>query len=162
MPRLTFLKSLGVVLLWGLLFIIVLTMISGARELMTPGAWIKQGFTYRLTPETRLEQSPTSLNRRRHLESLRQALWQFAATHNGQFPPQGGGDFLSRELWDVPETGGLRYLYVAGRSATDRTLILVYEPEIDSEQRFVLLANGDIVTMRSGEIVLSLNSELQQ
>jgi len=48
LPRLTFLRALALVLLWGLLFIIVLTMISGARELMTPGAWEKDGATYRL------------------------------------------------------------------------------------------------------------------
>jgi hypothetical protein len=30
------------------LFLLVLTMISGARELMTPGAWEKKGFTYQL------------------------------------------------------------------------------------------------------------------
>ncbi len=162
LPRLSFLKSLGVVLLWGILFIVVLTMISGARELMTPGAWIKQGFTYRLAPDTRPEQSSSAASRRKHLESLRQALWQFAATHDGQFPPQAGGDTLSRELWDVPETGGLRYLYVAGRKATDQAIILAYEPEIDSEQRLVLLANGDIVRMRSAEIVLLLNSESQR
>src|SRR5436305_12587438 len=48
LPRLSYLSALGVVVLWGLLFTLVLTMISGARELMTPGAWEKQGFTYRL------------------------------------------------------------------------------------------------------------------
>src|SRR5260370_29350241 len=53
LPRLTFFKALGVVLLWGLLFVIVLTMISGARELMTPGAWVKQGFTDKLSPDAR-------------------------------------------------------------------------------------------------------------
>jgi hypothetical protein len=46
LPKLTFLRALSVVLLWGLLFVIVLTMISGARELMTPGAWKKEGLTY--------------------------------------------------------------------------------------------------------------------
>jgi hypothetical protein len=48
MPRLTFGKAAAGVFLWGMLFIVVLTMISGARELMTPGAWEKQGFTYKL------------------------------------------------------------------------------------------------------------------
>src|SRR5262249_29563797 len=42
LPRLTFGKALAGVLLWGLLFVVVPTMISGARELMTPGAWQKQ------------------------------------------------------------------------------------------------------------------------
>lgn len=48
LPYLSYGKALGLVILWGLLFLIVLTMISGARELMTPGAWEKQGATYRL------------------------------------------------------------------------------------------------------------------
>ena len=50
LPRLTYGKALGLVSLWGLLFIVVLAMISGARELMTPGAWERQGATYRLVP----------------------------------------------------------------------------------------------------------------
>ena len=49
-PRLTYPKSVGLVALWGLLFVVVLTMISGARELMTPGAWKQEGATYRLVP----------------------------------------------------------------------------------------------------------------
>jgi hypothetical protein len=46
LPRLTYSKALAMVVLWGLLFVVVLTMISGARELMTPGAWKKNGITY--------------------------------------------------------------------------------------------------------------------
>jgi hypothetical protein len=48
LPRLTFWRSLAVVSLWGFLFVLVLTMISGARELMTPGAWERDGAIYRL------------------------------------------------------------------------------------------------------------------
>jgi hypothetical protein len=48
LPRLNYWRALGLVFLWGLLFSVVLSMISGARELMTPGAWEKQGATYRL------------------------------------------------------------------------------------------------------------------
>ena len=48
LPRLTYPKALVVAVLWGLLFVLVLTMISGARELMTPGAWERDGATYRL------------------------------------------------------------------------------------------------------------------
>src|SRR5437016_1584825 len=39
LPRLGYWRSVGLVGLWGLLFLVVLTMISGARELLTPGAW---------------------------------------------------------------------------------------------------------------------------
>ena len=47
-PWISYPKSLGVIVLWGLLFSVVLAMISGARELMTPGAWEQRGDTYRL------------------------------------------------------------------------------------------------------------------
>lgn len=50
LPPITLRTALAVTLLWGLLSIVVLTMISGARELMTPGAWVSQGMTYRLAP----------------------------------------------------------------------------------------------------------------
>jgi hypothetical protein len=49
LPLLNFWRALALVVLWGLLFVIVLTMISGARELMTPGAWEHNGATYKLT-----------------------------------------------------------------------------------------------------------------
>ena len=50
LPRLSYARALGLIVLWGLLFVLVLTMISGARELMTPGAWEKKGLTYKLVP----------------------------------------------------------------------------------------------------------------
>lgn len=50
LPPLRYGGALGLVALWSLLFVIVLTMISGARELMTPGAWVRQGMTYKLAP----------------------------------------------------------------------------------------------------------------
>ncbi len=52
LPRLSYGKSLGVVILWGLLFLVVLTMIAAAREMMTPGVWQRQGLLYRI-PEAR-------------------------------------------------------------------------------------------------------------
>lgn len=50
LPPLRYGGAFALVALWGLLFVIVLTMISGARELMTPGAWVRQGMTYKLAP----------------------------------------------------------------------------------------------------------------
>lgn len=46
LPRVSYGKALLMTIGWGLLFCIVLVMISGARELMTPGAWKKSGATY--------------------------------------------------------------------------------------------------------------------
>lgn len=51
LPKLTFVKACCVTLLWATLFVLVLTMISGARELLTPGAWRKKGVTYTIDPD---------------------------------------------------------------------------------------------------------------
>ncbi len=51
LPVIGYGRSLVLVLLLGLCFNIVLLMISGARELMTPGAWVKAGVTYQLQSE---------------------------------------------------------------------------------------------------------------
>ena len=48
LPQISYARALSLTLLWGTLFVVVLAMISGARELMTPGAWRKQGWTYQL------------------------------------------------------------------------------------------------------------------
>src|SRR5262249_53506513 len=117
LPRLTFLKALGVVVLWGLAFVIVLVMISGARELMTPGAWQKHGFTYKPAADAPPARAPAT-TRRQHFEQLRTVLLQFAATHGGRFPSQDELSAIPDELWEVPDAGGLRYRYVPGLSAT--------------------------------------------
>jgi hypothetical protein len=52
LPRLTYGKALAMLTLWGMLFVLVLTMVSGARELMTPGAWERDGVTHKLRERT--------------------------------------------------------------------------------------------------------------
>ena len=49
LPVLTFKRALAAVLLLSMLLAVVLTMIAGARELLTPGTWQKQGQTHRLS-----------------------------------------------------------------------------------------------------------------
>ena len=58
LPRLSLSKAFSVVVLSGLMFVVVLTMISGARELMTPGAWQKTGLTYTLKDRNEAEKTP--------------------------------------------------------------------------------------------------------
>jgi hypothetical protein len=153
LPRLSFGKALAGVVLWGLLFIIVLTMISGARELMTPGAWKKQGFTYRLaTAASDTSDDAAVVMRRQHLERLRGALLRYAATHNGRFPSQSDVTAVPPDWWEVPEAGGLRYLYVADLSAGGPDSLLAYEPELEPGRRFALLTSGDLVQMTSAQI----------
>ena len=149
LPELTYWRSLSLVVLWGLLFVVVLTMISGARELMTPGAWRKQGWTYKLAGA----ESPASASeeRRRGLEQLRQALWQYAAMHGGDFPPA-NDVAIPPTLWRLPGWPGLQFLYVPGRRAEEAGRLLVFEPAVEGETRLVLLTNGVIGTMTSAEI----------
>lgn len=145
LPRLSFGKALAGVVLWGMLFIIVLTMISGARELMTPGAWHKQGLTYQLADQD-LEA------RNQSLERLRFALWQYAAEHSGRFPDEREDRAVAPELWQVPGAAGMQYRYVAGLRAGESAGILVYEPALFGEKRLVLTADGRIATMPSDQI----------
>lgn len=156
LPRLSFGKALVGVCLWGLLFVIVLTMISGARELMTPGAWKKQDFNYKLANETPPVEPKPEAVRRQHLEKLRTALWQFAATHEGKFPVGEEITAIPSELLEMPNATGLRYIYKSGKSAGSFAELLVYEPEVDPEQRFALKTNGDILIMRSSSIQSAL------
>src|SRR5207245_6921730 len=80
LPRLTYRRALGLTALWGLVFVLVLTMISGARELMTPGAWAKQGLTYRLTNQRTTPSPQEQLDKLRYekLELVRDSLWRYA------------------------------------------------------------------------------------
>jgi len=48
LPRMTYGKAMGVIVLWGLLFLVVLTMIACTREMMTPGVWERQGLLYKI------------------------------------------------------------------------------------------------------------------
>ncbi len=164
LPRLSFGKTLVGVVLWGLMFFIVMAMISGARELMTPGAWKPNGFTYKLNaPAPPVTNAPAAVNaaageqllepRRKHLEELRQTLWHFAATHDGRFPSGDDLEEIPKDRWQIPGWAGFRYLYANGLKAGDKTgELLAWEPEIERERRWVLLTNGDIVQKSSDEI----------
>jgi hypothetical protein len=160
LPRLSYGKAVGVVVLWGLLFLLVLTMISGARELMTPGAWEKQGLTYRL-PGQAPSLPPDEFDRRREqkLAALRTALWQYAEAHGGQFPPDRSVGDIAPETWQVPDPSGMRYLYVSGQAAGRGMAPLAYEPEVFGSRRLVLLTNGDIRSLETAEILRALQGE---
>lgn len=154
LPELSYRRSLSFVVLWGLLFVIVLTMISGARELMTPGAWRKQGWTYQLASAAAAPAASTTdarQQRRAGLEQLRLALWQYAATHDGRFPSPGDAG-VDAQLWEIPGWPGVKFIAAPDRKAEEAGRLLVYEPELDGDERQVLLTNGLIGTMRTPEI----------
>ena len=157
LPSLSFRVAFAATTLWGLLFVIVLTMISGARELMTPGAWKKNGYTYSLSLEEEAKDNngPRQL-RKRHLEKLRTALWHFAATHQGQFPDQNDYSAIADATWQIPQASGTHYILVEEQSANAAEDILAYEPELELEERMVLFTNGEIRSLNSSEIQANL------
>jgi hypothetical protein len=148
LPRMSLARSLSLVVLWGLLFIVVLTMISGARELMTPGAWERQGATYRLAEESA---SPAGLaDKRAALEVLRTELFIYATRHEGRFPADRAE--VAEAKWEVPGQGGLLFQYRAGEPSAVRRRPLVVEPESDPHSRLVLWTSGEILVHSTVEI----------
>lgn len=161
LPRLTFGKALGLLTLWGFLFVLILTMISGARELMTPGAWEKQGLTYAIADKSPPAAPPDPLmeERRRAIDRLRIALWTYARSHDGRFPPQDDQAAIPDEAWQVPDPCGIRYRYVLGQIADEGHEPLAYEPGLFGLDCLVLLTDGRIVMMRLDAIDQALGEE---
>ena len=153
LPRLSYARALGLIVLWGLLFVLVLTMISGARELMTPGAWEKKGLTYKLVPPP-VEAEITA--RVEAMSRLGDRLTRYAEAHGGTFPaPEQAGEVGDR-LWRVPSPPGGRYVYVGGRisdwEAGRWPSPLAYEPESAGPDRLVLMTDGNVQWMPATEV----------
>lgn len=159
-PRLTYRRSVMLLVLWGLLMTVVLAMISGARELMTPAAWEPNGVTYTLAGdrqqkrESILSEEKQDQRRRLKLENLRFVLWQFAASHEGRFPSELEAAEMADELWRVEKTSPLRYVYVPGQHLKQPDGVLVYEPELFDNGQYVILTSGAIarLTERTGPL----------
>ena len=154
LPRLSLGRAVGVVVLWGACAVVVLAMISGARELMTPGAWKPDGVTYKLAaPDPPPPSGPTEDERRKKLDDLRLALWAFAATHGGNLPPTPDDPAVLRDKWATPHASGMRYLYIPGRKieAAGRDVVAV-EPQLFGEGRFALSSDGQVRLMTSDEL----------
>ena len=146
LPRLKFLQSLCLSILFGLLMLLILTMISGIREVLTPGAWRHQGTSYRLNDPS---QEPA---RRRSLEQLRSALFDYAKQHEGNFPASDFGSEISDKLWESPDQIRTHYIYSGGFTTNDTTRALAIEPLNFGDQRFALFVSGDIQLLSKTEI----------
>jgi hypothetical protein len=158
LPRLSYLRALGVVALWGMLFVLVLTMIAGARELLTPGAWEKEGLTYKLrdTPTPPDPGSSPLKIRKEKIEKLRKALWEYARTHEGRYPPGPTDPAIAPEVWRVPDGSGMRYVYLVDRERKGERTPLALEPESLGKARFVLFTDGAIRLLSREELSQAL------
>jgi hypothetical protein len=162
LPRLSYGRALGVTLVWGLIFVLVLTMISGARELMTPAAWEKDGRLYKIAKDNPRVEAPVSEEeRRRKLDDLRFSLWDHAQLHSGSFPESRDTSEISADLWKTTHPSGMRYYYAGGLTRRGLVRPLAWEPELFGERRFVLFTNGAIRSMTSDEIDAALSEAKQ-
>jgi hypothetical protein len=167
LPWLSYRTAIGIVALWGLLFVLVLTMISGARELMTPGAWKKVGVTYSLPTDSLSKPPANSSNidhkvRVAHLKRLREALWRSADAHNGDLPPTTSFADVPEDLWRVPDPSEMRYIYVGGQRRGTSLSVVAYEPDIFDAEVNVLLANGEIRTMTVSDLRRALEADAER
>jgi hypothetical protein len=162
LPRLSFPRAVGVIVLWGLLFVLVLTMISGARELMTPGAWEKVGLTYRLVPEN----PPVAAQISARVESIQRLRERLQSWESGRGRADAPGA-LPDEWLRVDGVEGDRYVYVPAKliSRNDPEAdnfyarIWVYESEAAGPERLVLIRNGLVQWMPPEEIARRLKAE---
>ncbi len=147
LPRLTYPRALAMTVLWGLAAMVVLTMISGARELMTPGAWERRGATYALAGST----DPAQQARRQRIEAWRDELWRWSELHGGGFPPHDNAEGLDADAGISAHRGGARFIYAAG-VARDSAAILGYEPGVYGRDRWTLFADGRVESLPIDEI----------
>jgi hypothetical protein len=163
LPRLSYAKACGVVVLWGLLFIVVLTMISGARELMTPGAWEKNGLTYKLRSEKPApppaDDSRQLARRRTKLAELGEQLKKFAEQHDHQYPNAEQASQIPDSYWRLDDLAALRYVYVPGRSPTDGATPLAYEPQVVGGRLLMICADGQIERLDFDDIIRRIPRE---
>lgn len=157
MPHFGYSRALALVFLSGLLFYVLLTMISGARELLTPGAWEKQGVGYRLRGE--VGELPDKEARRERMRTLRDAIWAHAETHEGAAPGSPFAPGMNPDLWRFP-AGGF-YAIVPGVKPGVGRGILVFEPSAAGPRRVILLADGSVEDLPEGTLHHRLESQLR-
>lgn len=152
MPRIRFKQALAMMVVSGLFLYVVLTMISGARELMTPGAWVKTGLTYELAPPERDSKTWLEAARRHALEQLRDALWEYARHHQGGLPAQRDSGEISADLWAGVHPQDEPLGYMPGRKPGQEAMVVVFEPDAYGARRFCLLTDGTILKLSAVEL----------
>jgi hypothetical protein len=145
-PRLTFRKAVSLTVLLSLFMLLILVMISGAREILTPGAWYRQGSHYRPNDVGNDEE------RQQTIEVLRADLLQYARTHDGHFPPHDYVADIPAKAWAAPDSAGTRYIFVGGLTSAQTNVLLVCEPQNFGDERLVMLADGRIQKLKTAEI----------
>ncbi len=147
LPRLKYRHALALSVIFGLAMLLILTMISGIREVLTPEAWRKQGTAYKLNSPAMEEE------RRLGLARLRDALHQYAQAHEGKFPPHDFVPEIPDKLWETVDYRRSRFEYQHGLTLADTNRVLAWEPERFGNRRYVLFVGGEIKSLTKEELV---------
>ena len=119
LPALSYGRAVAATGLWGLGFLLILTMISGARELMTPGAWERAGWTYELADPAGPDPDPAAaLARRRAGLAAVYAAWADR------------GDDVPAGLLELPGRAPRVYTLIRGREIEETGTVLAFEPDV--------------------------------
>jgi hypothetical protein len=153
LPRLKYRHAAALSVIFGLAMLLILTMISGIREVLTPEAWRKQGTAYKLNSPAMEEERRLSLAR------LRDALHQYAQTHDGRFPPHDFVPEITDKLWETVDYRRSRFEYQHGLTLADTNRVLAWEPERFGEKRFVLFVGGEIKSLTKEELASQLKDD---
>jgi len=160
LPRIPFTGALAALAVCGLFIYVVLTMISGARELMTPGAWARTGVGYKLREPEKDPKPWLDASRRASLEKVRAFLWRYAAQHSGAFPEWREQPDIPPGEWKSIDPDGLPLVYLPGLKPDIGKDVLVYEPGTFGRTRFVLLTSGEIVSMEEEEVTRRVQKQI--
>lgn len=151
-PRVSYSRAMALTCLLSLAVLLALSMISGARELLTPGAWRKQGISHRL--ESRHEEAA----RQENLRSLHLALTGVASKAGGRFPIHDLVPEVPERLW-IADGNGARFVYVGGLWTNETDRILAFEPRNYEPERHALTVGGEILRLSTREIQARLERE---
>jgi hypothetical protein len=160
LPRLSYKGALGVLVVAGVFVYFILTMISGARELMTPGAWVKQGATYQLASQMDDPKAWLNTARKRSFERIRDELHRYSLEHGGKLPDAiTAAKSLPADLWKGIDPVGNELCYMAGRSLEGKPKIIAYEPRMYGTKRWVLLTDWTLLELPGEELEKRLVEE---
>jgi hypothetical protein len=176
MPALSYRHSVAAIVVASLFCGLILTMISGARELMTPGAWDKIGTHYKLREPKQEPAAWLDSARRRAIENFRDALWNYAQHYEGRLPDDPTSKDMTPSVWRSPDSSGTPYSYLPRRdkkvsshrlpqesavppSASSGAYVLAFEPMTFGSERFVLLSSGEVLKMQLGELMARVDAD---
>ncbi len=159
MPRLRYRQAVAVLVVSGLFVHVALSLIAGARELMTPGAWTRTGAAHQLAPPEREPKLWLEAARIQALELLRDQLWQEALAQESRLPANREASAIPSHFWSGIHPEGEPLGYVPDRLIDQGNRIVVFEPDAFGATRFALQQDGQVIRLSAADLVQRLRAE---